>query len=345
MKVAIIGTGHIGLALGPLLAEAGHRIVYGTEQEDRSVPSGTDAASVAESLANAGAVVVAIPFGAWPEFSRRHATALTGKVVIDATNTNAERDGAIVDEVRKAGSGTLSFVAALLPGAQLVKAFNTMTSEVLAEGANQPGGRLAYPIASDDVAAVGVAARLVMQAGFDPVVVGGAAAALTFDQGTPVWNRPQGAAMLAAALGVTASPARAAHAFFAAYAHGDADAMTALCAPEATIDYVPMGADGRGTVLEVGAPLWRGFIAAFESFTPDVEDLWIDSARATAIVRTTNRGRQRADFAGIPSSSGELAVPHLFLLSLRDGLITRVTAWWDGFTVDDQLGRPRGARA
>ena len=35
MKVAIIGTGHSGLALGPLLAEAGHRSVYGTEHEDR----------------------------------------------------------------------------------------------------------------------------------------------------------------------------------------------------------------------------------------------------------------------------------------------------------------------
>ena len=147
-------------------------------------------------------MTVAIPFKAWPEFAQKYGAILMQKIVIDTTNTNRERDGAIVDRVVASGSGTLLFVAALLPGARLVKAFNTMESDTLAKGANQPNGPLAHPIAGDDQAARDVAALLVRDAGFEAVITGDAATAATFDQGTPVWNHPRNAIDLATALAI-----------------------------------------------------------------------------------------------------------------------------------------------
>jgi len=57
------------------------------------------------------------------------------------------------------------------------------------------------PLAGDDAEALRVAQRLVTDAGFDPVVVGGLARAREFDVGTPVYTRLLTAAELRKALG------------------------------------------------------------------------------------------------------------------------------------------------
>jgi predicted dinucleotide-binding enzyme len=62
------------------------------------------------------------------------------------------------------------------------------------------------PLASDDAAALDLAARLVRDAGFEPVVAGPLASARFFDPGTPVYNTGMSGAELAQALGVACSP-------------------------------------------------------------------------------------------------------------------------------------------
>ncbi|CAA9494914.1 MAG: hypothetical protein AVDCRST_MAG91-735, partial [uncultured Sphingomonadaceae bacterium] len=51
-----------------------------------------------------------------------------------------------------------------------------------------------------------------------------------------------------------------AHRFLAAYADHDVDRMTAMCAQDAVVDYLPLGKAGRGSVEATAVPLWRGFI-------------------------------------------------------------------------------------
>src|SRR6185369_8191661 len=65
-----------------------------------------------------------------------------------------------------------------------VRAFNTLSYMLLEREANRAEPRLAIPIAGDDASAVQVAASLVRDAGFEPVVVGKLADARRFQRGT-----------------------------------------------------------------------------------------------------------------------------------------------------------------
>ena len=104
-----------------------------------------------------------------PEIGRDYGAKLAGKVVLDAGNAVAARDGAIADEAEQNGIGVTS--QKYLPGARLVRAFNTLGYTILEREANraEPSWRSRSPATTPRAA---VAAGLVRDAGFEPVVVG-----------------------------------------------------------------------------------------------------------------------------------------------------------------------------
>ncbi len=118
---------------------------------------------------------------------RTTADALKGKITLDACNAVAARDGAIAAEVERNGIGVTS--QKYLAGTRLVRAFNTLSYMIFAREANRPDPRLAVPIAGDDVEAVQVAAALVRDAGFEPVLVGKLADARRFQRGAPGYGQ------------------------------------------------------------------------------------------------------------------------------------------------------------
>jgi predicted dinucleotide-binding enzyme len=69
-----------------------------------------------------------------------------------------------------------------------VKAFNTVYFKMLASEAHRDGGQLGIPLASDDRDALDTAARLVRDAGFDPVIVVGLARGKEFEPGGQAYN-------------------------------------------------------------------------------------------------------------------------------------------------------------
>ena len=97
------------------------------------------------------------------------------------------RDGDIAKEAREIGIGATS--TKYLPKARVVRAFNTLNYRVIAENANRPGERMAIPIAGDDKEALALAGRLVLDAGFDPVVIGSLESAKLFAQGGPLYGQ------------------------------------------------------------------------------------------------------------------------------------------------------------
>jgi predicted dinucleotide-binding enzyme len=106
----------------------------------------------------------------------------------------ARRDGSIANEVERNGIGVTS--QKYLPGARVVRAFNTLSYRIFASEANRAAPRLAVPIAGDDQEAVQVAAGLVRDAGFDPVVVGKLSDARHFQRGGPGYGQNVSAAEL-----------------------------------------------------------------------------------------------------------------------------------------------------
>jgi len=84
------------------------------------------------------------------------------------------------------------YVAEQLPGARVVKAFNTMYWETLRDAAGREGAdRLAVFVAGDDAEAKALVAGLVEDVGFVPVDTGGLVDGGRRQQpGTPLYDRP-----------------------------------------------------------------------------------------------------------------------------------------------------------
>jgi predicted dinucleotide-binding enzyme len=76
----------------------------------------------------------------------------------------------------------------MFPGSRWVKAFNSVYFRTLASEAHRAGDRVGIPLACDDPHAAETAARLVQDAGFDPVIVGPLARGKEFEPGTPSYN-------------------------------------------------------------------------------------------------------------------------------------------------------------
>ena len=195
MKIGILGSGMIGGTAARLFAKAGHDVAV---SNSRGPPSLTPlveeigAHARAETIDGAArfgdVVLLAVPWrepGALPE-----ASLLEGKIVIDAMNPY------------KAGGGTYDLgdstsseeVQKRLPGARIVKAFNTMYYKTLAtEG--RPGRpeseRLAIFVAGDDAAAKQVVAKLIEDIGFAAIDTGRLReGGRRQEPGSPIYNTP-----------------------------------------------------------------------------------------------------------------------------------------------------------
>ncbi len=207
LRIGVIGSGHIGGTIGGLWVKAGHPVLFSSRHPDelKDLVAGLGplarAGTVAQAIAFGDVLFVAVPYGALPQLGQDYGGALKGKIVLDACNAFAARDGAIADEVERNGIGITS--QKYLSGTRLVRAFNTLSYRILAHEANRPDPRLAIPIAGDDPEAVQVAAALVRDAGFEPVLVGKLADARRFQHGAAGYGQAVTAAELKQKLSIT----------------------------------------------------------------------------------------------------------------------------------------------
>jgi len=102
---------------------------------------------------------------------------------MDCSNPSVQRDGEMAAAALAKGSGVAT--SEYLPGARVVRAFGTINYRFALENAHRDGDEIAIPIAGDDADAVAVASELVVDAGFEPVMVGGLSSSRLFDMGTP----------------------------------------------------------------------------------------------------------------------------------------------------------------
>jgi hypothetical protein len=108
----------------------------------------------------------------------------------------------MAERARQEGTGVAN--PKYLPGAHLVRAFNSIIYTNLQALAHRPGEAVAIPVAGDDAQAVEVTSQLVRDAGFEPVMVGPLSNAELFDVGSEVYVKVMTAAELREALGLPA---------------------------------------------------------------------------------------------------------------------------------------------
>lgn len=207
MKIGIIGTGRIGGTLAKLWVAAGHEVLMSSRHPDQLKPLAKQLGPRArvgtpkEAAAFGDVVLVSVPYKALPELGRDLKAELAGKIVLDTCNPYPGRDGDMANEARKKGTGVAS--PEFLPGTRLVRAFNAINAGSLGSEAHRKAPLIGIPLAGDDAEALKVAQRLVTDAGFEPVVVGGLARAKEFDVGAPVYTKLLTAAELRKALGLS----------------------------------------------------------------------------------------------------------------------------------------------
>lgn len=175
MNIGIIGAGKLGGTAAKLFVLAGHHVAISNSRGPASLASlvkalGSQAraATVDAACLFGEVVLVAIPFGKYQTVPPKP---LQGKVVVDAMNYSAQRDG----EIEFGDFTSTEFVARHLRGARLAKAFNTMPSTALAAQGRRHAPvaeRLALFVAGDDVEAKAMVSRLIEEIGFATVDTG-----------------------------------------------------------------------------------------------------------------------------------------------------------------------------
>src|SRR5215470_9658763 len=186
VPIGIIGSGHICGTIGRLWVKANHPVLFSSRHPDelKDLAAGlgplAHTGTVEQATAFSDVLLLAVPYAALPQIGRDYGDALKGKIVLDACNAVAARDGApISDEVERDGVGITS-----------------LNYLIFAKEANRPDPKLAVPIAGDDPEAVRMVTGLVRDAGFDPVVVGNLADARRFQRGAPGYGQSVSASEL-----------------------------------------------------------------------------------------------------------------------------------------------------
>lgn len=196
MKIGIIGAGNIGATAAKLFIKAGHDVAISNSRGPESLQNliaelGNRAqALTVEGVANFGEVVlVSIPMG---KYKSLPPTPFYGKVVIDSNNYYPERDGHFA-ALDKGDTTSSELLSEHLPGARIVKGFNTIWSEHLKTQGDTSlplADRRAIFIAGDDSEAKEIVAKLIGEIGFAAVDMGFLHEGGARQQpGTAVYNR------------------------------------------------------------------------------------------------------------------------------------------------------------
>ena len=171
MNYAIIGSGKEGQALAKAFARQGLEVAIAsrrTVEELAPVAKAIGPTIIPKSLQDAvkaDVILLAIPFGTQKEIAKA-AESWQGKIVIDVTNAY----GVAPEELGNLPSSVV--ISQAFPGAKLVKAFNSLAAEVLAQDPNVKGGKRVVFLSSDDEGGAAQVASLVEQLGFAPVQLG-----------------------------------------------------------------------------------------------------------------------------------------------------------------------------
>ena len=206
IKIGVVGSGKLGGAVGGRWVKAGHEVFFSSRHPEalkglvEALGPRATAGSVKDAIAFADVVLLAVPYAALPEIGRDNAAALAGKIVLDACNPIAARDGDIAKEAMANGIGATS--QKYLPGTRLVRVFNPVPYRSFDGEPARSGEPIGMPLAGDDPVAVKVASQLARDAGVEPVVVP-LSRAMDFAPGTALFAKALPVAELKRQLGVT----------------------------------------------------------------------------------------------------------------------------------------------
>jgi len=175
MNIAIIGAGNMGSAFAHRLSVSGHQVSIASKNQERAkevagkVGFGVRALPLANVAQNADVIIAATPYDQQVD-GLRSAGQVSGKTVIDISNPlKPDMSGLALGHSTSAAEE----IAKSLPGAKVVKAFNTIFAQILNEGADMGTSRKATVFyAGDDDGAKKTIRALIESMGFEATDAG-----------------------------------------------------------------------------------------------------------------------------------------------------------------------------
>jgi len=174
MKIGIIGSGNMGRSLGILWAQQGHEVFFGA----RTVEKGQEVAAIAGHKTEGGSNEAAAAFGAVLLYTVRGVNPvevfpsvdiLNGKILIDCNNQEIPENF----EYPAITQSLAEKLAAEVPQAHVVKAFNTMAQELFElSPAPLKDYNVSVFVAGDDESAKQTVMQLAQEIGFNPIDCG-----------------------------------------------------------------------------------------------------------------------------------------------------------------------------
>jgi len=144
MRIAILGTGQVGIALGTAFLAAGHDVVFGSRSADKQgLPA--PVASTADAAASADVILTALPGTASiPTLESVGDDVLAGKIVLDVSNA-VTREGTLAypnDSVARR-------MQERFPDVKVVKSLSTMYHGIMTDP-SQVAATTIYVSGDDD---------------------------------------------------------------------------------------------------------------------------------------------------------------------------------------------------
>jgi 8-hydroxy-5-deazaflavin:NADPH oxidoreductase len=174
ISVGTIGAGNIAQAIAVRAVAAGHHVTLSNSRGPESLAelagrlgANASAGTVAEA-AQADLVILAVGWDQVPD-AVKDLPDWGGRVVIDATNQWRGPGTEVVDLGDQTGSERN---AAFMPGARVVKAFNTLYARNVAQDPRHAEGSLVVFLAGDDADAKAAISAFADSLGFAPVDLG-----------------------------------------------------------------------------------------------------------------------------------------------------------------------------
>ena len=195
MRVGILGTGDVGQALGDGFVALGHDVRLGGREAGNAKAlawakktGGKGTAATFTTAAQFGEVVVLATLGlATPDVLKRIGPeAFKGKLVLDATNPLDFSKGTPPKLVGGLGDSGAERHQRLVPGAYVVKVFNTVGHALMFQP-SLPGGPPDMFVCGDDPAAKERAAGIARDFGWNVVDVGDLSSAHYLEAMCMVW--------------------------------------------------------------------------------------------------------------------------------------------------------------
>ena len=190
MKIAIIGSGNVGGALGVGWAGKGHEVTFGVRKVSDAdlgrllarTGANARAASVEAAARSADVIVLTVPWAAAKEVIAMLGD-LQGRVLLDCTNPVSEWPNV----ERGPGKSGGELVAEWSPKSRVVKIFNTTGYENMVNP-KYGGEGLTMLYAGDDLEAKQIAHQLAADLGFEPQDAGPLANAHSLEVLASLWG-------------------------------------------------------------------------------------------------------------------------------------------------------------